>query len=81
MSSARFLSYRRYDVKAIRWRTPSLGVNLLLIIGAVFFLGMIHSVLKLCRFSPNLDYDVNIDPVFRNDFWPSTLLLAKHFIA
>lgn len=40
VSSARFLSYQRYSIDVIRWRTPSLGVNLLLTIGAVFFLGM-----------------------------------------
>lgn len=40
VSGARFLSYRRYDINAIRWRTPSLGVSVLLIVGALFFLGM-----------------------------------------
>ncbi|KAI1084469.1 putative FRE ferric reductase-like transmembrane component [Whalleya microplaca] len=40
VGGARFLSYRRYHVTAIQWQTPSLGVCLLLIIGAVYFLAM-----------------------------------------
>ncbi|KAI1086754.1 putative FRE ferric reductase-like transmembrane component [Rostrohypoxylon terebratum] len=40
VASIRFLAYRRYDVAAIRWHVPSLGVSFLLIIGAVFFLAM-----------------------------------------
>ncbi|KAI2611905.1 putative FRE ferric reductase-like transmembrane component [Hypoxylon sp. NC1633] len=38
LAGARFLSYRRFNVTG--WRTPSLGVGLLLIVGAVFFLAM-----------------------------------------
>ncbi|KAI0095543.1 putative FRE ferric reductase-like transmembrane component [Hypoxylon sp. NC0597] len=40
VATIRFLSYRRYDVTAVRWHAPSLGVSLLLIVGAVFFLAM-----------------------------------------
>ncbi|OTB15761.1 hypothetical protein K445DRAFT_317405 [Daldinia sp. EC12] len=40
IASFRFLSYRHYNVAAIRWHTPSLGVTFLLISGAVFFLAM-----------------------------------------
>ncbi|KAI0008482.1 putative FRE ferric reductase-like transmembrane component [Xylariaceae sp. FL0662B] len=40
VGGARFLSYRRYYVTAVRWHTPSLGICLLLAIGAVFFLAM-----------------------------------------
>ncbi|KAI1205202.1 putative FRE ferric reductase-like transmembrane component [Annulohypoxylon truncatum] len=40
VASIRFLAYRRYDAAATRWRMPSLGVSLLMITGAVFFLAM-----------------------------------------
>lgn len=40
VSGIRYLSYRRYYASAFRWRTPSLGVNILLAIGALFFIGM-----------------------------------------
>ncbi|KAI8963000.1 ferric reductase like transmembrane component-domain-containing protein [Daldinia sp. FL1419] len=40
IASVRFLSYRRYNVAAVRWHTPALGVGILLISGMVFFLAM-----------------------------------------
>ncbi|KAI5917485.1 putative FRE ferric reductase-like transmembrane component [Camillea tinctor] len=40
VSCARFLSYRRQEVKALRWKTPSWAVSTVIIIGAVFFLAM-----------------------------------------
>lgn len=35
----RFASYRRYEVRALRWHTPSIAVLFLLGAGAVFFFG------------------------------------------
>lgn len=35
----RFASYRRYEVRTLQWRTPSIAVMCLLGAGAVFFFG------------------------------------------
>ncbi|KAI1486033.1 putative FRE ferric reductase-like transmembrane component [Biscogniauxia mediterranea] len=40
LSCARFLSYRRQEVKGLHWRLPSWSVSILLAIGAIFFLVM-----------------------------------------
>ncbi|KAI1774852.1 putative FRE ferric reductase-like transmembrane component [Hypoxylon cercidicola] len=40
VARVRFLSYRQYDVAIFRGRTPSLGIVILLVVGAVFFLAM-----------------------------------------
>jgi ferric-chelate reductase len=40
----RFVSYRRYEVKALRWQTPSIAVMFLLAAGAVFFFGQCISL-------------------------------------
>ncbi|KAI1102758.1 putative FRE ferric reductase-like transmembrane component [Jackrogersella minutella] len=40
VASIRFVSYRRHEVGVLRWHIPSLGVGVLLIIGAIFFLAM-----------------------------------------
>ncbi|SPO01897.1 related to ferric-chelate reductase [Cephalotrichum gorgonifer] len=36
----RFASYRRYDIKVLRYQTPSIAVSVLLVIGALFFSAM-----------------------------------------
>ncbi|KAI6083330.1 putative FRE ferric reductase-like transmembrane component [Hypoxylon rubiginosum] len=40
VATVRFLSYRHHDVALFRGRTPSLGIGLLLVVGAIFFLAM-----------------------------------------
>ncbi|RDL41384.1 uncharacterized protein BP5553_01363 [Venustampulla echinocandica] len=40
VSAFRFLSYRGFEVKFLRWRSQSIGVILVGVAGAIFFLGM-----------------------------------------
>ena len=69
MAGTRFLSYKGFHLRGLKWHSPSIGVMLLGLAGVVYFFGSYSSCLVYIRF-------ILIES--RSNTWTQTLLLAQH---